>query len=73
MKALIAFIILGIFVATLIEINERVKTKKSHGKETEAKDDCAQKEAGDEACSACELMSVCEKRPETKTETTPAP
>lgn len=55
MWALIAFIGLGIVVATLIEVNERRKAKRKI-------DDCTQKEAGDEACSACELMSVCEKK-----------
>jgi hypothetical protein len=62
MWALIAFISLGVVVAALIEINERIKRRKA--KETEAKEDCTQKEAGDEACSACELMSVCEKKSE---------
>lgn len=59
MKALITFIILGIVVLTLIEVNERIKAKKA---KPETKDNCTQKEAGDEACSACELMSVCEKK-----------
>jgi hypothetical protein len=62
MWALIAFILLGVVVATLIEINERIKAKKAKDAGLEAKEDCTQKEAGDEACSACELMSVCEKK-----------
>ena len=54
MWALIAFIVLGVVVATLIEINERIKAKKP-------KENCPQEKAGSEDCSACELMSVCEK------------
>jgi len=61
MWALIAFILLGVVVAALIEINERMKAKKAKDEKVKAKEDCTQKEAGDEACSACELMSVCEK------------
>jgi hypothetical protein len=62
MWALIAFILLGVFVATLIEINERMKSRKAK-EESRTTEDCTQKEAGDEACSACDLMSVCEKKP----------
>ena len=54
MWALIAFIALGVVVATLIEINERIKAKKP-------KENCPQEKASSEDCSACELMSVCEK------------
>ena len=66
MWALTGFIILGIVVTALIEINERIKAKKAkeqeaNGEKREAKD-CAPKKAGDEACSSCELISVCEKK-----------
>jgi hypothetical protein len=54
MWALIAFIILGIVVMTLIEINERIKAKKH-------KKDCPPEKADSGDCSACELMSVCTK------------
>ena len=54
MEALIAFIALGIVTAALIEINERRKAKKG-------KENCPPEKAGSEDCSACELMSVCEK------------
>ena len=54
MWALIAFIVLGIVVTTLIEINERIKAKRP-------KENCMQKEAGDEACSDCSLAQACEK------------
>ena len=59
MWALIAFIGLGIVVAALIEINERIKAKK-------AKKPCAQKEVRTEDCSDCELISVCEKEEKDK-------
>ena len=55
MWALIAFILLGIVVATLIEINERIKAKKQ-------KENCPPEKVGSEDCSACELLSVCEKK-----------
>ena len=54
MWALIAFIALGVVVATLIEINERIKAKRP-------KEPCAQENAGNEDCSSCELLSVCKK------------
>ena len=54
MWALIAFIILGIVVATLIEINERVKAKKGI-------ENCPQETASSEACSDCSLAEVCKK------------
>ena len=55
MWALIAFIGLGIVTAALIEINERIKAKKR-------KENCPPEKAGNEDCSACELLSVCEKK-----------
>ena len=57
MKALIAFIVMAVVVLTLIEINERVKAKK-----TPKNEDCETKTDGD--CSACELISVCDKKAE---------
>lgn len=54
MGALIAFIALGIIVATLIEINERIKAKKK-------KDDCPQKDNRVEACADCSLQETCTK------------
>ena len=61
MWALIAFIVLGIVTAALIEINERRKAKKSRVESQELKD-CPPEKAGSEDCSACELLSVCEKQ-----------
>ncbi len=64
MKALIAFIILGLIVLTLTEINERVKKSKVERQKTAAeplKDEDCQKETDGEDCSACELLSVCDK------------
>ena len=55
MWALIAFIALGIVVAALIEINERIKAKRKI-------EDCKQEQPSNEDCSACELLSVCEKK-----------
>ena len=59
MWALIAFIALGIVVATLIEVNERIKRRKS---KEQIKEDCKQEKPSKEECSACELMAVCEKK-----------
>ena len=61
MWALIAFIALGLIVATLIEINERIKAKKNRDHETMRSrdhEDCI----SNEDCSACELLSVCDKK-----------
>ena len=62
MWALIAFIALGIVVATLIEINERIKAKKSKAESRKSKADCPQEKPSDKDCSACDLLSVCEKK-----------
>ena len=57
MWALIGFIILGIVVATLIEVNERRKAKRQAKEpEPEAKEEC------NEACADCSLMDICEKK-----------
>ena len=61
MKALIAFIVMAVLILTLIEINERVKAKKAK-EGFEAKENCPPEKAGSQDCSACELMSVCEKK-----------
>ena len=61
MWALIAFISLGVVIAALIEINERIKAKKSKVENQESKD-CKKEQPSNEDCSACELMSVCEKK-----------
>ncbi len=55
MWPLIAFIALGIVVATLIEVNERIKAQKP-------KENCPQEKAGNEDCSACEIASACTKQ-----------
>ena len=49
---------MAVVVLTLIEINERVKAKKT------PKDEDCQKETGGGDCSACELISVCDKKAE---------
>jgi len=64
MWALLSFIGLVIIVTALIEINERIKAKKAKEEGLSAKENCTQKEeADDKACSSCELMSVCDKKP----------
>ena len=59
MWALIAFIVLGIIVATLIEINERIKAKKS-------KNEAVQQCNDSSSCSDCSLLSVCDKEEKNK-------
>ena len=63
MKALLAFIIMAAVIVTLIEINERIKAKKSPTNETEPlkEDECKIDEPGQEDCSGCGLIEVCEK------------
>ena len=73
MGALIAFIVLGILVATLIEINERMKAKKSRDESREARDEsreaseeCKKEQPSNEDCSGCGLVDVCEKKTTSK-------
>lgn len=61
MWALIAFIGLGIVVATLIEINERKKAKKKAQEQDQEAKDCTT-----ESCSDCSLLSVCDKEEKNK-------
>ena len=63
MKALLAFIIMAAVIVTLIEINERIKAKKSPTNEAEPlkEDECKIDEPGQEDCSGCGLIEVCEK------------
>lgn len=69
MWALIAFIALGIVVATLIEVNERIKAQKRAKDETAAiKEKCPPQKAGSEDCSTCELTSICTKEVDRKRE-----
>ena len=63
MKALIAFAVMAVLVLTLIEINERIKAKrKPQDPKTPQNEDCEKNTDGD--CSACELISVCDKKAE---------
>lgn len=55
MWPLIAFIALGIVVATLIEVNERIKAKKP-------KENCPQEKASSEVCADCSLSEACSKK-----------
>lgn len=62
MKALIGFIILGLVVLTLTEINERIKAKRGESKvESQKTKEACETHTDGEDCSACELLSVCEK------------
>ena len=65
MKALIAFIVMAILVLTLIEINERVKKSKAERQKTAAEplkdEECQKEKSGQEDCSGCGLIDVCEK------------
>ena len=68
MGALIAVIVLGILVATLIEINERMKAKKSRDESREASEEsreaseeCKKEQPSNEDCSGCGLADACEK------------
>ena len=62
MWALIAFILLGVSIATLIEINERVKAKKKTEPGEAAEDNCPQEKAEQSDCPDCALLEVCEKK-----------
>ena len=65
MKALIAFVIMAVIVLSLIEVNERIKTKCRNTEKTSSDaqpltqttntEDC------NEACNECGLLDVCEK------------
>ena len=54
MWALIAFIALGIVVATLIEVNERIKAKNK-------KENCPPEKVGSDDCADCGLAEACTK------------
>ena len=54
MWALIAFIALGVVVAALIEINERIKAKRK-------KEDCPKDSPDNQSCTDCSLLEICEK------------
>ena len=63
MKALIAFIVMAVGILALIEINERIKAKKSKVESQKSKDDCPQEKPETENCSDCSLIEICEKKP----------
>ena len=58
---------MALVIVVLIEINERIKAKKSNDErqKTAAKPlkdaDCSQEKAEHSDCSACALIEVCEK------------
>ena len=65
MKALIAFIVMALVIVVLIEINERVKKSKVERQKTAAEplkdEECQKEQSGQEDCSGCGLIDVCEK------------
>lgn len=62
MKALFAFIGMAVLILVLIEVNERIKAKKSKGEHPKLTDDCPQEKTEQKDCSACALIDVCEKK-----------
>lgn len=63
MKELLAFIVMAIVIAVLIEVNERIKAKRSKGAgEDFAKSPKPEAEDCTEECTDCSLMDVCEKK-----------
>ena len=56
MKELIAFIVMALVIAVLIEINERRKAKQK-------KEDCPKEQPDASACTDCSLVEICEKKP----------
>ena len=70
MKALIAFIVMALVIVVLIEINERVKKSKVERQKTAAEplkdEECQKEQSGQEDCSGCGLIDVCEKEEQKK-------
>ena len=63
MWPLIGFIVMALVVLTLIEINERIKAKKSKDPtEHSEKSHQSKNEDCTEACTDCSLLDVCEKK-----------
>ena len=65
MKALIAFIVMAVGILALIEINERIKAKKSKVESQKSKEDCPKEQSNASACTDCSLVELCEKKPVT--------
>ena len=55
MKELIAFIVMAIVIAVLIEFNERRKAQRK-------KEDCPQEQSPDKSCTECDLVDHCNKK-----------
>lgn len=55
MKELIAFTVMVIVIAVLIEFNERRKAKLK-------KEDCPQDQPSDKSCTECDLVNHCNKK-----------
>lgn len=59
-------------ILVLIEINERIKAKKSKGvlkadgERLETKDDCQKEQSETENCSDCSLIEICEREDKKK-------
>jgi len=64
MKELIFFIGMVVMIAVTIEINERVKAKRNRNadkSESRNPEDCQKVQSGQEDCSGCGLVEICEK------------
>ena len=64
MKELIFFIGMVVMIAVTIEINERVKAKRARNvniPESQNPEDCKKEQPGQEDCSDCSLIEICEK------------
>ena len=61
MKALIAFIVMAVGILVLIEVNERIKAKKSKVESQMSNEDCPKEQSETENCSDCSLIEICEK------------
>ena len=65
MKALIAFIVMALVILTLIEINERVKKRKSNspkdGLTGEAGLTSNSEAVCESSCTDCSLLDICDK------------
>lgn len=53
---------MAVLILVLIEVNERIKAKKSKGEHPKLTDDCPQEKTEQKDCSACALIDVCEKK-----------
>ena len=62
---------MALVIVVLIEINERVKKSKAERQKTAAEplkdEECQKEQSGQEDCSGCGLIDVCEKEEKKET------